>query len=248
MCLHVHRVTGYEGTAVGVEGQQVRWAAVSELSSLDFPSANRAIIKSLLLPERYLITGKFKDPDDFLEKLQTALQNNISLVQLRLKAGQLSSIADVQPLVEQSSILCKNKAARLMINIAEDYRSALDLSRITYSGVHADSRMLMTLSEGKVSALRSNTEDKMLLSASCHTAGELERAVQLGADFVVLSPVQKTMSHPDMEPIGWQKFSEMVRNVQIPVYALGGVSESDIAAAWSHGGQGVAAISAYWKS
>jgi 8-oxo-dGTP diphosphatase len=106
----------------------------------------------------------------------------------------------------------------------------------------------MALTGDRVLDLRSNKADGLLLSASCHTSDELDKAVRIGSDFVVLSPVQKTASHPDMEPMGWKQFSEMVRSVQVPVYALGGVSETDIETAWTYGGQGVAAISAYWKS
>jgi 8-oxo-dGTP diphosphatase len=32
----------------------------------------------------------------------------------------------------------------------------------------------------------------------------------------------------------------------MPVYALGGVSESDLVDAWNYGAQGIAAISAFW--
>jgi len=76
---------------------------------------------------------------------------------------------------------------------------------------------------------------------------ELLRAVQLKADFVVLSPVQKTASHPEMDAMGWQKFSDMIDDLAIPVYALGGVSEVDMETAWLNGAQGIAAISAFWK-
>ena len=72
------------------------------------------------------------------------------------------------------------------------------------------------------------------------------KALELDADFVVLSPVQKTASHPDMPAMGWEVFSSMIEDIPVPVYALGGVSGDDLETAWSHGAQGVAAISAFW--
>ena len=63
---------------------------------------------------------------------------------------------------------------------------------------------------------------------------------------MILSPVQATNSHPDAEPLGWSKFSEMVSKINVPVYALGGVAMNDTKQAWLSGGQGVAAISALW--
>ena len=73
-------------------------------------------------------------------------------------------------------------------------------------------------------------------------------AQALGVDFMVLSPVQATATHPDATPLGWQQFSEMITQVNVPVYALGGVSREDTEKSWLAGGQGVAAIGALWNS
>jgi len=68
----------------------------------------------------------------------------------------------------------------------------------------------------------------------------------MGADFILLSPVQATKSHPDVQSLGWKTFSEMVNEINLPVYALGGVSRTDTQQAWLSGAQGIAAISALW--
>ena len=65
---------------------------------------------------------------------------------------------------------------------------------------------------------------------------------------MVLSPVQKTASHPDMAAMGWQQFSDLTEEMTVPVYALGGVSGKDLQTAWRHGAQGIAAISALWEA
>ena len=89
VCLHVRKVLSYQGQATGVEGQQVEWVNISSLSDYGFPVANLPVIKALQLPDRYLITGKFIDNDDFVSKLKNALDQKIKLVQLRLKNGDL---------------------------------------------------------------------------------------------------------------------------------------------------------------
>jgi len=237
VCLHVNRVTAYHGQATGVEGQQVRWLAVDQLSLYEFPAANLPIIKAVQLPEKYLITGKFIDEEDFLKKLSAALGKNIQLVQLRLKAGDID-IEKVPALVQQVSSLCTQAGVKLLFNIPQDYLQSLELSNIRFDGFHADSRMLKTLLQRPAGKF---------FSASCHNEEALLKAKQLSADFAVLSPVQKTASHPDMQAMGWQTFSSLVSNCTMPVYALGGVSENDMQDAWSHGAQGVAAISAFWR-
>jgi len=73
------------------------------------------------------------------------------------------------------------------------------------------------------------------------------RAERIGADFITLSPVMRTTSHPEAEPLGWEGFEAIVNEVNLPVYALGGLGEKDLEIAWSKGGQGVAAIRGLWK-
>ncbi len=238
VCLHVQKILQYQGLAKGLEGQQLKWVNVSQLSDYEFPAANLAIIKALQLPEKYLITGKFIDNDDFINKLKSALDNGIKLVQLRLKNNNRQDLNQLQFLVEQAAVLCKQSGAKLMINLSNDCLPQIDLSQIEFAGFHADSNTLKTLTRAP---------EAEWFSASCHNMEELLHAVQLNADFAVLSPVQKTASHPEMQAMGWHQFSSMIENVSIPVYALGGVSEKDIETAWSYGAQGVAAISALWK-
>ncbi len=243
VCLHVHRVRSYHGLVTGVEGQQIKWVDITALLDHDFPAANLPIIKALQLPDRYLITGKFVDNDDFINKLEKALEKNIKLVQLRLKDSDLKDKDLSRSLIEKTATLCRQSGAKLMLNLSSGFTDIVDLSQLDFDGFHADSRTLNLLSTGE---LRLPLSGK-LLSASCHNDKELSQAVELQADFVVLSPVQKTASHPDMQAMGWQAFTAMIKDVPMPVYALGGVSEEDIETAWLHGAQGVAAISAFWK-
>lgn len=236
VCLHVRKVSSYGGVASGIEGQQVRWVAADELTSYDFPAANEAIIKAVQLSEKYLITGKFIDESDFLKKLSTALDSGIELVQLRLKQDDISDDA-AKIIIQQSSVLCRQAGAKLLFNIPESILNTMELTGIDFSGFHADSRKLKAIDK---------RPEGVLFSASCHNTDELAKAEQLQADFVVLSPVQKTASHPDMAAMGWQSFSDLVDGCSVPVFALGGVSDKDMEKAWQNGAQGIAAISAFW--
>ena len=243
VCLHVRKVISYQGEALGVEGQQIRWINVAQLPDYEFPVANQAIIKALQLPDRYLITGSFIDSADFCQKLQNALNQKIKLVQIRLKDSFFTDVVQVYALLEKASLLCRQSDAKLMLNLPPKLIDALDLSQLDYDGFHVDSRTLNLMSADELRKLHS---DK-LLSASCHTREELTKAANLQSDFVVLSPVQKTSSHPDAPALGWDAFSSMIEDIALPVYALGGVSDDDLDTSWLHGAQGIAAISAFWK-
>jgi len=84
------------------------------------------------------------------------------------------------------------------------------------------------------------------VGVSCHAKAEVEAAANLGADYALLSPVKATTSHPEAEPLGWQRFKDVCAESSIPVYALGGMSFDDQDQAFRHGGQGIAILSAAW--
>jgi len=84
-----------------------------------------------------------------------------------------------------------------------------------------------------------------MLAASCHNLNELRHAEALGLDFAVISPVMKTNSHPEAKALGWQQMEEWIADVNIPVFALGGMTKQDYQQAIRNGAQGLAGISLY---
>lgn len=48
VCLEVFRITAFSGEPLGQQGQPLQWVSVTELPTLDFPAANRAIIAALV--------------------------------------------------------------------------------------------------------------------------------------------------------------------------------------------------------
>ena len=104
-------------------------------------------------------------------------------------------------------------------------------------GVHLNSQQLMNLTE---------KPSNFMVAASCHNANELAHAQKLGLDFVVLSPVNATQSHVEAVPLGWQKFAEMTENIDLPIYALGGMMLADLPQALKHGARGIAMQRAIW--
>ena len=74
---------------------------------------------------------------------------------------------------------------------------------------------------------------------------ELQYAVQKNIDFVVLAPVLFTQTHPDTEPLGWKVFKQLIREINLPVFALGGLQKKDKQFALQAGAQGISGISTF---
>ena len=229
--LDVWAVEHFTGEAYGREGQAVRWVQPEELNQYSFPEANKPILKALSLPDYYLITGEAADDQDWLNKLSTALESGVQLVQLR--AHELDDEAFVER-AQQALELTREAGARLILNADPSV-----LERVDADGVHLTTERLSHYSQRPIS-------NNKLLSCACHNATQLEEAVAMNADLATLSPVQETVSHPGVEAIGWQKFNELIEQIPMPVFALGGMGRADIRRAKGLGGQGVAGIRAFW--
>ena len=87
----------------------------------------------------------------------------------------------------------------------------------------------------------------LIVSASCHTQEEISIAEHLNLNFIVLSAIKKTISHPDMKPIGWDKFQKIVNKVNIPIYALGGLGTKNYEVALDNGAIGIASQRLIWQ-
>lgn len=229
--LDVWQVDAFSGEAYGREGQAVRWVKETDLVQYSFPEANKPILKALSLPDHYMITGDADNEEEWLKKLESALNTGVQLVQLR-----------AHTLTEDEYV--KRALAALELTRAADARLILNaepsmLGRVDADGIHLTSERLSHYASRPVPASK-------WLSCACHNKAQLQTALALNADLATLSPVQETESHPGVEAIGWQAFHNAVEPVPMPVYALGGLGRADIRRARGLGGQGVAGIRAFW--
>lgn len=228
--LDVHAITRYLGEPRGLEGQPLRWVLPQCLRDYAMPAADQPIVNAIRLPPAYLITpAEPASPAAVVAGVRGALAEGIRLVQLRV----LQPGFPTREVAAELAALCRASGAALLLN------RDVDLARATGLGVHLSATQLHQL------AARPLPADSWV-AASCHSPAELRRAVELGVDFAVLSPVSATASHPECTPLGWERFHSWVDGLPLPVFALGGMGPADIATAWQYGGQGVAAISGLW--
>lgn len=227
--LDVWQVSAFDGEAHGREGQPVQWVAPRRLRDFAFPTANRPIIAAARLPERYLITPE--PGEDFLARLERACAAGIRLLQLR--AASLPD-SEYLRLAREVCELAHRHGAEVLLNADPAAVAAAGAD-----GVHLPAWRLRALERRPLSA-------DLWVAASCHAADELAQAARIDCDFAVLGPVLPTASHPGAAHLGWEALHALAEISAVPIYALGGLREADLAAAWQAGAQGIAAIRGLW--
>ncbi|WP_133717632.1 Nudix family hydrolase [Methylocaldum gracile] len=226
--LDVWRVDRFEGTPIGMQGQPIRWVSPDELPGFAFPAANRPIVTAARLPDQYAILDDESGDEALLrERLHHLVSRRVGLIQLRARR---LGVHQYEALAHYAVEYCRERGAILLLNADPCW-----VVGTSAAGLHLTAQRLMSLSERPLEKAR-------WVAASCHNLGELKHAERIGVDLAVLAPVLSTPTHPHAVPLGWITFAELVDQVNIPVFALGGVSPADVDVAKSHGAQGVAGI------
>jgi len=228
--LHFFRVTEWSGELHPHEGQQFSWQPPTSVLVAPILPANAPILRALELPTMYAISNVAELGEEaFLASLQIKLDSGLRLIQLRekdLAPDELNALA--RRVVSMSHA----RGAKVLLN-----GDVVLAQEVGADGVQLTSSQLTDLSE---------RPDVRWCGASCHNAEELKRAEGLGCDFALLSPVLPTRSHPGAPHLGWQSFAAMTAESSIPVYALGGLVDDDMAVAWQHGAHGIALLRQAW--
>jgi 8-oxo-dGTP diphosphatase len=229
--LHVFRVLAWRGTPRGREGQRIAWEDPAAVTVAPLLPANRRVVHALNLPPVYAITHARKyGVSAFMPRLVAALEAGVRLVQVRepwMTTEQLAQFA------RRVIALARRYQARVLVNgdVAAAVRAGAD-------GVHLQAEQLMRLSAPPAIGF---------WAASCHNHEELEQAARLHANFVVVSQVLPTATHPGRPGLGWEGFAALVRNCPLPVYALGGMRFELLETAMRHGAHGIALQSEVWQ-
>lgn len=228
--LHFRRVRHWQGVPHGREGQAFSWQRTDGARVTPMLPANGPVLKALALPEIYGITNASEwGMTCALERIRAALQGELRLVQVREKE---MSRDELRRFARDCVELAQDHGARVLVN--SDWELAREVAA---AGVQLTAKQLVSLSARPPVAL---------CGASCHSREELQRAAELNLDFAVLGAVQATASHPNVAPLGWRKFEEIVKGSPLPVFAIGGLQRDDLTIAQQHGAHGIAMLRGAW--
>ena len=229
--LSFFRVREWQGEVRDIVHSALAWQMPNVLSVSPMLPANAPVLSALALPDFYAITYAAEiGVERQLLQLERALQSGLRLVQLR-EPGLSPAARDA--FVRAAVQLCHQFGAKVLVHA--DAQLARDAGA---DGVHLRASQVTQLQQ---------RPDFALVAASCHDQGELLAAAALGADFAVLGPVKKTLTHPEAPCLDWTGFAAAVAVPPLPTFALGGLSRADIDRAHQFGAHGVAAIRAAWE-
>ena len=178
----------------------------------------------------YLITDRKQcQPRPLTAVVEQACRQGLKAVQLREK--DLSGRA-LFALAGKLREITRRWEARLFINDRADVALAVGAD-----GVHCRES---SMNPGKIKRLRSS----MMVGCSVHSLQASRWAEKEGADFLLFGPVYHTASKAKYgPPQGVSTLQEVVDSVNIPVFAVGGITPGRAPECRSAGAYGVAGIS-----
>ncbi len=230
--LHFFIVVEWDGEPLSLEQQTLSWQNPEKNTVGPMLPANAPILTGLGLAPVYAISNLGELGEElFFERLSAALENGLMMIQIREK--QLAE-EELKLFAERVIEVAAPYEAKVFINSDLGLAQALQAN-----GVHFSSRQLMTLP---------SKPQGLLCGASCHNEVELAQAASLGLDYVMLSPVQPTLSHEGAPALGWERFADLIKDYPLPVFALGGMQGGDLAMARTKGAHGIALQRAIWAA
>lgn len=183
----------------------------------------------------YLVTDSLNLTEaEFLAKIEAALAGGVDLLQLREKAvtskQYYSRAQKVKRLTDQYQV-------PLIIDDRLDIAMAVDAA-----GVHLGEEDL------DVATARKLLGPTKLIGATTKTVEQAVSAVEQGADYLGVGAIFPTTTHVKTVATSVETLTAIRHNVNVPVFAIGGLNQHNVATIKPAQVAGVAVVSAIMKA
>ncbi len=174
----------------------------------------------------YLIGDKkfFENEDGYLAALDECFRNGIKAFQLRQKDVSANKFMELGGKVK--AVIEKYDGVSFFVNDRIDAALALGAS-----GVHLNKNSI------PIRAVKEKFKELKIFYSS-HSIEEAKKAEDDGADFITFSPVFKTKNREFEQ--GADMLKKVLKAVDIPVFALGGINEANLPEIKKAGGRRIA--------
>ncbi len=178
------------------------------------------------------VTARGLCSGEFTDRLRLIAQASPKAIILREK--DLSE-NDYIALAEKAIEICNESGAELILHYY--HRAAAGLG---WKNIHLPLHILRELSDTQKACFE-------CIGASCHSVSDAKEAAELGADYITAGHVFATDCKKGLAPRGLDFLREVCGSVDIPVYAIGGISPDNIGLVRSAGASGACVMSGLMK-
>ena len=182
----------------------------------------------------YLVTDNSDDVEKFLNTIEEGIKGGATVVQIREKTADT---LDFYKLALKVKEITAKYGVPLIINDRVDIALAIDAD-----GVHVGQ------SDMPCDVTRKLVGPDKILGVSAATVKEAKKAESDGADYIGTGAVFSTTTKDDAESVTKEELIEIVRSVDIPVVAIGGINLSNAHELTDTGIAGLSVISAIMSS
>ena len=172
------------------------------------------------------------DRYDYLQSIEIALQGGCRQIQLRMKDVELS---EIERTGHEAKLLCAEYGASLYINDHVEI-----CKRVGADGVHLG-RQDMSPSQA-----REILGTGFIIGATANTFEDIQSLVAQQVDYIGLGPFRFTTTKKNLSPVlgldGYRKIIQQcgLNNIDLPIFAIGGITIDDITEIKETGVSGIA--------
>ncbi|MBU5483103.1 thiamine phosphate synthase [Clostridium sp. MSJ-11] len=179
----------------------------------------------------YLVTDRDMLLDTSLEKaVEESILGGATLVQLREKDISTREFYEIASEIKK---ITDKYNVPLIINDRLDIALAVDAT-----GVHVGQ------SDMEASIVRKIIGKEKILGVSARTLEEAKKAEKDGADYLGVGAMFGTSTKKDAKNVSFEELAKIREGVSIPIVAIGGINENNVAELKDKGINGLAVISA----
>lgn len=154
------------------------------------------------------------------KNILNALEAGCKMIQVRFKNGSKEEILEV---AKQARTWCTYGSALLIIN------DSIEITRETDAdGVH------LGLTDASIEEARKALGSNKIIGGTANTLEDVVQRIHEKCDYVGLGPLRFTATKEKLSPLlgfeGYQRITKELelRGLSIPIYAIGGIVQSDV--------------------
>lgn len=182
----------------------------------------------------YLVTDNSDDVEKFLNTIEEAIKGGTTVVQIREKTADTLDFYNLALKVKE---ITTKYDVPLIINDRVDVALAIDAD-----GVHVGQ------SDMPCDVTRRLIGEDKILGVSAATVEEAQKAQTDGADYIGTGAVFPTQTKDDADSVTKEELKEIVKSIDIPVVAIGGINLENASELKDTGIKGLSVVSAIMSS